>query len=334
MAAAGLDLLVGDPLWLPHPVVMMGNMITFLRLITERIATDQTRILQVGGGVIALILIGSSGFFGWLLEHLALVAENPQKLVFECILLVMLASCLATRSLYDNVMVVLKQLSAVTSDELNALQPVHKRLRQIVGRDVYSLSRAEILRATSETAAENAVDGIFAPLFWMLVGCAIWMAGYKSGPGPLSLALIYKASNTLDSMLGYRRGKLRWLGTASARLDDCLTWIPARLVLLTLPLVSQPWHKWLCLIRYAQRDGALDPSPNAGLSEAIFAHCIGIRMGGGNYYAGLWVDKPVLAAESPPPVSEKVQHILHLSIWLEVVWLAAATILSLFLIQI
>ena len=85
---------------------------------------------------------------------------------------------------------------------------------------------AEILRAAAETASENAVDGFFAPLFWMLLGAWIWEC-WPELPGPLALAWGFKASSTLDSMLGYRSGRLRWLGTAGARLDDVLTWCPA-----------------------------------------------------------------------------------------------------------
>ncbi|GCE65560.1 cobalamin biosynthesis protein CobD [cyanobiont of Ornithocercus magnificus] len=307
----------------------MGHVITFLRLVVERIAGDRSKFLRLGGSIIALILVGGSGFLGWSLEHLVLITEGPQKLAFELTLLIVLASCLAARSLCDNVIEVLAHLSVAADNDTAALDPAREQLGRIVGRDVRYLDRQAILRAASETAAENSVDGIFAPLFWMLVGCAIWTAGWESGPGPLSLALVYKSSSTIDSMLGYRQGRLLWLGSAGARLDDCLTWLPARLVLLTLPLISQPLQKWPHLVWHAQRDGALDLSPNSGISEAIFAYCAGVRMGGCNYYGERCINKPILAEAAPPPMISNVHHILRLSIFLETGWLVIAAVLGL-----
>ena len=205
---------------------------------------------------------------------------------------------------------------AATSEPTLARQ----KLSWIVGRDVTQLDRAGILRACAETASENAVDGLFAPLFWMAVGCLLWRLN-PAAPGPLALAWMFKASSTLDSMLGYRRGLLRWLGTAGARLDDLLTWLPCRLVMLTLPLVSAPWNRWFALVRAAERDGAPDPSPNAGRSEAIYAHCAEVRLGGRNRYGATWVEKPLLAADRPEPDRQAIQRILSLTIRLELLWI-------------
>jgi adenosylcobinamide-phosphate synthase len=172
------------------------------------------------------------------------------------------------------------------------------------------------------------VDGLFAPLFWMLLGAALWQLGDTTGPGPLALAWAFKASSTLDSMLGYRRGRLQWLGTAGARLDDALTWLPCRLVLLTLPLVCRPWRAWPRLVRAAERDGRSDPSPNAGRSQAIYAHCTGVRLGGANRYGERWVDKPLLASDQAAVSKPAVRHILQLTLRLELVWLLPALVIS------
>ena len=112
-------------------------------------------------------------------------------------------------------------VDALPSAAEGDLEPARRNLGWIVGRDVQSLDQTGMLRAAAETASENAVDGVFAPLFWMGIGSLLWMV-LPSGPGPLALAWGSKASSTLDSMLGYRSGRLRWLGTAGARLDDCL----------------------------------------------------------------------------------------------------------------
>ena len=156
----------------------------------------------------------------------------------------------------------------------------------------------------------------------MLVGAGVWMHA-EAWPGPLSLAFGYKAASTLDSMLGYRTGRLRWLGTAGARLDDLLTWMPCRLVMLTLPLISRPWTELARLVEAAERDGATDPSPNSGRSEAIYAHCAGVQLGGRNRYGDRWVDKPLW-----PPAAcadeQAVRRILDLSLKLQIAWLSMA----------
>jgi adenosylcobinamide-phosphate synthase len=157
------------------------------------------------------------------------------QLAALALLVIALASALAGRSLEQAVAAVLK---ALAGDGQKRLERARQRLAWIVGRDTSDLDGPEILRAAAETASENAVDGLFAPLFWMLVGAALWTAGQSGWPGPLALAWAFKAASTLDSMLGYRRGRLRWLGTAGAKLDDLLTWLPCRLVALSLPLAA------------------------------------------------------------------------------------------------
>jgi adenosylcobinamide-phosphate synthase len=154
----------------------------------------------------------------------------------------------------------------------------------------------------------------------MCVGTSLWHIN-PICPGPLALAWAFKASSTLDSMLGYKTGNLQWLGTAGARLDDLLTWLPCRLVMLTLPLVSRDWSKWLTLVRAAERDGANDPSPNAGRSEAIYAHCVGVKLGGENRYGQRWIQKPTLAKTEPDPDPVAVSRVLDLTIRLEMLWL-------------
>ncbi|MFM8275435.1 MAG: CobD/CbiB family cobalamin biosynthesis protein, partial [Cyanobium sp.] len=217
------------------------------------------------------------------------------------------------------------------------LEPARRQLAWIVGRDTERLAEPEILRALAETASENAVDGLFAPLFWMLVGggCSLMaLAGLPLAlvPGPLSLAWGFKASSTLDSMLGYRRGRLRWLGTAGARLDDALTWIPCRLVALSLPLAaSRPLQTW-SLFRQALQQGRPDPSPNAGVSQAAYALAAQVRLGGLNHYGGEPRPKPILAPDQPPADRTALARILVLSrrlllIWL-LIWLLAGSAIS------
>jgi adenosylcobinamide-phosphate synthase len=320
IAAAGLDLLVGDPRWCLHPVVVMGACIRWLRRRVETLCGDRPWRLRLGGVWITLVLVLGSGGCGWALERLVLPGAPLPLPWAAAVLVVALASALAARSLRDSVLQVLAALPDLVA--------ARQALGWIVGRDTAALNRQEILRAAAETASENAVDGLFAPLFWMLVGAGLWQLGWTPGPGPLALAWAFKASSTLDSMLGYRRGRLQWLGSAGARLDDGLTWLPCRLVLLSLPLVCRPWRAWLRLVRAAERDGRPDPSPNAGRSQAIYAHCAGVRLGGANRYGERWVEKPLLASDQAEVSEPAVQCILQLNLRLELLWLLPALLIS------
>jgi len=324
IAAAGLDRLVGDPRWCLHPVVVMGWCISRLRRLAEHWAGDRPLALRLAGGVITLLLVGGSGAAGWLLEQWALGRALPDARPAGLLLLwIALASALAGRSLEQAVRGV---LDAIDAD----LEPARRALSWIVGRSTSELSSAEILRAAAETASENAVDGLFAPLFWMLVGAALWSTGLTAGPGPLCLAWGFKAASTLDSMLGYRVGRLNWLGTAGARLDDLLVWLPCRLVALSLPLVAGTSAATRCipLLQAALHDGAPDPSPNAGVSQAAYAHAAGVQLGGLNRYGDTLKSKPLLARHCPAASRSSVQRILQLSLRLEALWLAAGLALG------
>ena len=321
VAAAGLDRLIGDPVWSPHPVVWMGRLIHGLRPPLEHWAGDRPGFLRVGGLVLTMSVVIASGMSAWLLEQILVQSQGVLHGVMAVVVTVALASALAAKSLDQ---AVLRVINALPSSAMQAPTEARQQLSWIVGRDTTELSANEILRATAETASENAVDGLFAPLFWMLVGTGLWSAGLMNAPGPLTLAWSFKAASTLDSMLGYRKGRLRWLGTAGARLDDLLTWIPCRLVMLTLPLISQPIGRWATLVLAAERDGQHDPSPNAGRSEAIYAHCAEVQLGGRNRYGSRWIDKPLLGEGFPGASPKSVATILNLSWKLEVLWLLMA----------
>jgi adenosylcobinamide-phosphate synthase len=301
--ACVLDRAIGDPRWCPHPVVVMGWCITRLRCLAEAWAGDDSLRLRLAGGLITLVLVGGSGAAGSALT--ALVPLAPPGSLLQgtalAVVVIALASALAGRSLAQAVHQV---LDAVASGDLPLAR---SRLAWIVGRDTDALNEAEVLRALAETASENAVDGLFAPLFWMLIGAILGQ--------PLALVWGFKAASTLDSMLGYRTGTLRWLGTAGARLDDLLVWLPCRLVALSLGQ-----------LRPALRDGAPDPSPNAGVSQAAYAHAVGVQLGGSNRYGGQERWKPLLAAGCPAPDQAAVLRMLAISRRLALVWLLVAVV--------
>ena len=325
IAAAGLDRLIGDPLWSPHPVVWMGRCISALRRSVEHWSGEHPQWLRLGGLAITLVLTLGSASIGWLIERIALQTQGVLQGISLLVLVAGLASALAAKSLEQSVLNVIAALPCEQGGDLSAAR---QQLSWIVGRDTAALSRDEILRATAETASENAVDGLFAPLFWMLVGATLWSLGLTEGPGPLALAWGFKAASTLDSMLGYRTGKLRWLGTAGARLDDLLTWLPCRLVMLSLPLISMPWRQWPALVKSAESEGQHDASPNAGRSEAIYVHCAGVQLGGRNRYGDRWVDKPMLGADQPKADQQGIGRILGITGRLELLWIVIAALLS------
>ena len=305
----------------------MGLLIKLLRYHVEVFAKNNILSLRIGGLLITFILVLLSGLSGWLLERLALPGSPIPKALGAIIVIISLASTIAARSLRDSALIVLKELSENCSND--RLQRARKKLSHIVGRDVSLLNEAEILRATAETVSENSVDGVFGPLFWMLIGASFWNLSLNL-PGPLAIALIYKASSTLDSMLGYKHGKLQWLGTAGARLDDFLTWLPCRAVLITLPITSKKSIRELpALIKAAWRDGSKDSSPNSGISEAIFAHCADVKMGGINKYQNKTIRKPILSRNSPTASIESIKKLLKLSFRLEITWLSIIGIITL-----
>ncbi|MFM7086579.1 MAG: adenosylcobinamide-phosphate synthase CbiB [Cyanobium sp.] len=328
--ACGLDRLIGDPQRLLHPVQVMGWWIARLQRLAETLVGDRPLALRLAGLVITLLLLAGSGAAGWGLEQLA----RWHPAVGAPLLLLALSSALAGGSLERAVVQVLQALPqpGATGNEDTTLVPARTALSWIVGRDTTRLDRAGILRAAAETASENAVDGLFAPLFWMLLGAALAALNPTAAvPGPLAFAWAYKACSTLDSMLGYRRGRLRWLGTAGARLEDLLTWIPCRLVALSLPTAAgRPGCSALWL-RAALREGAADPSPNAGVSQAAYAWAAGVQLGGINRYPDGLRAKPILAAGQAAADRAGVERILALSRRLELLWLLVAAAAALLL---
>ena len=304
----------------------MGKVIRTLEKVVEKISKDRPLKLRLGGFILTIVVVLISGLSGWSIERLSIEKPFGVELISQIPLIIGLSSAMAAGSLRQAVFKVLLEIDK--TDEITSirLEKAKKALRKIVGRDVNNLNESEILRATAETASENSVDGIFAPLFWMFVGVILWRIN-PILPGPLAMAWMFKASSTIDSMLGYKFGSLKWMGTAGARLDDFLTWIPCRLVLLSLPLISRPWKEAPTLIRDAIREGSLDSSPNSGISEAIFAHCGMVKMGGENYYRGKKIYKSILASNAPAASIKSVKRIVNISLKLEISWI----LLSIFL---
>ena len=296
----------------------MGVVINFLKGLTERIAKENKSKLYIGGFIITLFVISLSGLSGWLIERLYLFFQINNPIFSTLFFAFILSSSLASKSLNKSILQILNLISK--ENNRDNLINSRKKLSLIVGRDVENLDTNEILRALAETASENSVDGIFAPLFWIFLGTIFWEFN-QSMPGPLAMAWIFKASSTVDSMIGYKVGKLKWLGFTGAKLDDLMVWIPSRIVLITLPFCCKPKQSIFKTIKDSWKDGIIDSSPNSGISEAIFAYCAEVKMGGVNYYKGQKRLKPIIAKTYPRASINSVRKILVLSLRLELVWL-------------
>ena len=296
----------------------MGAVISFLKDLAEKIAKRNKSKLYIAGSIITFTVVFLSGASGWIIERLFLFFEIKSPVLSSILFAFILSSSLASRSLSKSILEIVNSIDQ--EKDGGDLNNVRQKLSFIVGRDVDNLDKNEILRASAETASENSVDGIFAPLFWMFLGAVSWQFN-QILPGPLAMAWMFKASSTIDSMLGYKEGNLKWLGFTGAKLDDLMTWIPARIVLITLPFCFKPKRSILKTIRQAWEDGKVDSSPNSGISEAIFAYCAEVRMGGTNYYKGKKKLKPIIAKSYPIANVNSIKKILHLIKRLQFAWL-------------
>ena len=302
----------------------MGVVISFLRRLAEEFAKENKTKLYILGAIITIIVVSLSGITGWLIERLFLFFQLKNPILSTLFFSLILSSSLASRSLNKSI---LEIINSIGKENLSNLR---RKLSLIVGRDVENLNTNEILRAAAETASENSVDGIFAPLFWIFLGTIFWEFD-QSIPGPLAMAWIFKASSTIDSMLGYKEGKLKWLGFAGAKLDDLMVWIPSRIVLITLPLCCKTKKSFFNTIKDSWKDGILDSSPNSGISEAIFAYCAGVRMGGINYYKGQKRIKAIIARSYPIASKSSVKKILNISLRLQLAWILIFCLIMIFI---
>ena len=253
------------------------------------------------------IVLGSGG-----LTWLIIYGTNQINSAFAIVIqIILLASCLAGKSLRQAADDVLQHL------QTGNLKQARYRLGFYVGRDTDNLSTAEIYRAVLETVTENAIDGVTAPLFYALLGLFIPVVGC------VPLAIAYKASSTLDSMVGYKKEPFLDLGWFSAKLEDYLTWLPCRLTVLTLAIISgDSWTK----LKQCQKYATQDSSPNSGWSESIYAIILGVQVGGVNYYGGEKKVKPLLGEFINPIDKTTIDRALSLTRVCYLTWLTIVCI--------
>jgi len=303
--AVVLDMHLGDPLWLPHPVRWMGRAITWLEPRFRALSLKP----RLSGAIMATLLVASVWIFGLLLVRLAAAVHPAAGILIQA---AMIYVCISARSLADAALAVGQSLGR------SGLEAARQAVSMIVGREVDRLDERGVTRAAVETVAENLVDGFVAPLFFAVLGGA-------------PLAMAYKMVNTLDSMVGYKNDRYLLFGRFAARLDDAANFIPARLAVPFIALAAQLLNgRGIAAIETAYRDGRAHASPNAGYPEAAFAGALGVWMGGPNHYHGRLVEKPIIGhgfAEARPVHIRQACRLMLASSLLFFVVAAMATLL-------
>ena len=263
-----LDLLIGDPQWLPHPVVWFGKAIAACE---HKLNRGHHR--NAKGAVVAICLIALVFALTWLVRYWLLPLSSYLLLLFDAVIIFY---CLAGTTLIREVREVFYALD-------RSLEEGRQQVARIVGRDTTELSAQEVRTAALETLAENLSDGVIAPLFWFaLLGT----------PGMLA----YKMVNTLDSMIGYKTERYKDFGCWAAHIDDVANYLPARLTALLMILASGK----LNLLAFVWKNGPRHASPNSGYPEAALAGILNCRFGGPHYYFGQLFDKPYIGENERP----------------------------------
>ena len=276
-----LDIVLGDPEWLPHPARLIGAVISRGEGLLHR--GERRRDLLNGAlltaGVVGLSVVAAG---------IAIAVGDRIHPAIGAIVAVLIAwTTLAARGLDSAARDV--QDALMRHDEVAA----RRAMPSLVGRDPESLDREAMIRATVESVAENASDGVIAPLLFLFVA------------GPVG-AIAYKAINTLDSMIGYRDERYAYFGRVAARLDDVANWIPARLTALCIVIGSQLWlARGRAAFAICRRDARMHESPNAGYPEAAMAGGLGIQLGGAAVYEGETIERARLGdAECPATIDD------------------------------
>ncbi len=301
-----LDLLLGDPLEKIHPVVLMGKYISISEKACRRRAGEDRGKLRQNGMWLALSTIGLSMLVTAAIMKLA---GYGGKWVFLAVMSILSWSCLSARSLDREGRGVAKALR-------RSLEAGRKQVARIVGRDTENLSEEEVAAAAVETIAENTCDGVIAPLLYLMIG------------GPV-LAMGFKAASTLDSMVGYLDEHFRDIGRFSAKLDDALNFVPARIsgVLLCLSAACSKLDAKNAF-RIMARDHANHLSPNCGWSEAAAAGALHVQLGGSHEYFGKTIEKPTIGDPERAVTRMDIVRTCKMMISASIVWAIVMAIIG------
>ena len=272
-----MDLLFGDPYWLPHPIRLIGNWISFLekRLLgSKREETHRAPGQEKRRGMILVLAVLSSTVFVTAVLLLGAYRLHPYLgVVIESI---MTYQILATKCLKVESMKVYQELKK------GDIAASRKAVSMIVGRDTECLDETGVAKAAIETVAENTSDGVIAPMIYTAIG------------GPI-LGFFYKAVNTMDSMVGYKNEKYQYFGSAAAKFDDVVNYIPARLSAWLMILASAITHMdWKNAKKIFLRDRYNHKSPNSAQTESVMAGALDVQLAGDAWYFGKLCKKPTI----------------------------------------
>ncbi len=290
LGALVVDTILGDPRSKYHPVVLIGNCISFYENILYKKNTTPKYQIILGISTVLLVLMSVmiivTGFL--------FIGGTIHPVVYSIVSLLCLYIAISPRCLAEAGIEIANLLRK--QDILEA----RRKVGWIVGRKTSDLDESEITRATIETVAENTVDGIISPLFWFVL------------LGPWG-AIAYRTINTMDSMLGYKNDRYLYFGRFAARLDDVVNYIPARITFVLFVIAALLCGKdWKHALRIAARDAAKHPSPNGGYAEAPVAGALHIRLGGHNVYH----DKVTFRAYMGDPIEPMVGRHIYQTIYL------------------
>ncbi len=283
LAAFILDFALGDPLIFPHPIVAMGNAISYFEPKFRKLEKN----LVLSGSFFALFLIVTTWLTAFLIIKLSITIHPILGAVVQTILLFY---CFSSKTLEIEAMKVFKAL------DQGGIDAARKQVAMIVGRQTSTLDEKGVTRACVETVAENFVDGFLSPLFFALIG-------------GVPAALAFKMINTLDSMVGYKNDRYLLFGKASARIDDVANFIPSKLSVLIISLAASCYSlkKGMSAFKTGFLQGKLHKSPNAGYPEAAFAGALAMRLGGPSIYHGKRVEKPFIGKAFKDPKKSKIK---------------------------
>lgn len=306
-----IDLIIGDPVFIPHPVVLIGKVISFLENLFRNIIKENNKILLISAGIIIVIITTAvTGIFTYMLIAFGYKLNFYLGFIIQ---LWLASTVLAVKGLKN---AGLKVYNALKDNDLDQAR---KEVGMIVGRDTEMMGKEDIIRAVIETIAENTSDGIIAPVFYYMIG-------------GVPLAMIYKAINTLDSMLGYKNEKYFYLGRAAARLDDIANFIPARITGISMGMAALiTGNKGITSFKTMLRDAGKHPSWNAGYPEAAAAGALGIRLGGLNYYQGEAEFRSYMGKKLKNIQTEDIKQMLNLMYWCTFIVILVMFMFSLFI---
>ena len=289
LLALGLDLIIGDPRWFPHPVRIIGFFCNLFEHLFRIVCSSASIAGFLTVCAVVSVTVGGVLFFLAVLQQVSAVMA-------QVVAVFLLYTLFAVRDLIKHSIIVYKALG---SEDTSNLHPARDAVAMIVGRDTATLDRKGIIRATIETVAENMVDGITAPIFYAVF---FTLLAPVTGISPIFLAVCgaigYKAINTMDSMIAYKNERYLLFGRAAAKLDDLVNFLPARISgLLLVPAAAFCGCDAASAYEVFRKDRLAHASPNAAHTEAAVAGALGVELGGNSSYFGKIVAKPVIGID-------------------------------------